>query len=371
MSMIESLHDATPAWFSKVLHEAGALPTGAVETAVLHGNSELNSSVGHFALTYSADAPTDAPPKLLLKLNSNGAGEAEIAFYQYVLARKIPLKMLLQSLGAHYDSKSGQSYLLLTDVSDTHSIPVTREQLLTGAGVPPMKALGAIVDNLAAFHAFWWNYPLHGASFGAVRSWYNGQDAYAAHLERRKREWAQFASAGHDIPPRWHEVYDGLLGLMPQFWDAYLSTPVTLDWGMTLTHGDCYLTQFLSPKDGKGQTYIIDFQDVSRNFAVYDLVYLIATFWTTENHQAVDQEMDLLERYHCRLIERRVTHYSIEKLNQDFDIMLALMLFDPVFNAVSGSAENYWRQKMRCLIDLFTMRGGQDRIENILVKGNL
>lgn len=150
MSMIESLNDATPAWFSQVLRENGILPIGAVETAEMHGNSAFNSNIGHFAITYSSDAPADVPTKLLLKLNSNGAGEAEIAFYQYVLARKIPLKMLLRSFGAHYDSKSGQSYLLLLDLSDTHSAPVTREHLLTGAGVPTMQALGAVVDTSRA-----------------------------------------------------------------------------------------------------------------------------------------------------------------------------------------------------------------------------
>ena len=55
---------------------------------------------------------------------------------------------------------------------------------------------------------------------------------------------------------------------------------------VTLTHGDCYLGQFLCPRNPKAApTYIVDFGDVSGNFGPYDLVYAFCTFWTRDQRR--------------------------------------------------------------------------------------
>lgn len=362
-----SLHDAAPDWFTDVLRAANVLPTGSVVSAVQQANAAFNSSVGRFTLSYSADAPAEAPRHLLLKLNADHAGEAEAAFYQYIMRHNPPLKMLPRAYAASYDAQTGASCLVLQSLSPTHSPPVTREQLLNGEGVPSLAQLGAIVDALAAFHAYWWNHPQLGKGFGRVRGWYNDKAAFEVHVQRRQREWAQFTAAGHEIPDEWRALYEHVLKVLPKLWEAYLGARIPSRRNLTLTHGDCYLTQFLVPTQGAGRTYLIDFQDVSANFAAYDLVYLIGTFWTAENHRAVAEEMDLLERYHCRLLERRITNYSLDALNRDFDMMLAFMLFDPVFNAVSGASQAYWLPKMRCLMALFAARDARVLLDRLRV----
>lgn len=88
---------------------------------------------------------------------------------------------------------------------------------------------------------------------------------------------------------------------------------------VTLSHGDCYFIQFLCPRQaGSGATYLIDFDSVSTNLPAYDLVYMFATFWTSEQRLAGERETQLLRRYHAGLTTYGVRGYSWSDLQQDY-----------------------------------------------------
>jgi hypothetical protein len=98
---------------------------------------------------------------------------------------------------------------------------------------------------------------------------------------------------------------------------------------------------------------MVDFQDVSANIGAYDLVYMLATFWTHAQRHEEGLEERLLRRYHNGLLTHGVRDYSWDDLLDDYRLMLALMIFDPIWNQTSGSDEAYWWPKLQCLTSAY------------------
>lgn len=348
---------AEPAWLTAALRAAGVLPSGLVAGVDVRDNPAFNSRVRHLTPHYSADAPPHAPRSLLLKTLSNGDGEHEVGWYRYLAARGITLPMLPACHLAVADPSSGESALLLDDLSATHAPPVRREALLALDGVPARADLEAMMAALARFHAAFWEHPDLGSSSEqlAVRPWYRDEAHFARHVERRRREWAAFeALPAGGQPFAFREVYTRALAQLPALWERGLGERATSLHHVTLTHGDCYLTQWLCPRspDAPG-AFLVDFDSVSANYAAYDLVYMLATFWTWAQRRDAGHELEALMLYHTALEAAGVTGYSWEQLCDDYAMMLRLMIFDPVHDAVAGASESYWRAKMSCLVPAY------------------
>ena len=353
-AILTATDQATPPRLTAILLETGVLPQGEVLGVERRANEAFNSSIAHLTLTYTAMAPPAAPRQVLLKLNADGDGEHEVAFYRLVAELAAPLPMLVPCYAAAYDPASGASHILLADLSATHAAPVTRAQVLSGAGLPSDAHLAGIVDALARFHAYWWEHPRLGQGATAVRGWYTDAAAYAAHVRRREANWAAFSgSVGAGFPADLRALYTRVLARLPALWEPYLAPRVTACRQLTLSNGDCYFAQFLCPIAAGGPTYIVDFQDVSANFAPYDLVYLFATFWTPAQRHEGGREARLLRRYHAELCAAGVRGYPWEQLLLDYRLMILFMIFDPVWNQTAGSPESYWWPKLQCLTAAF------------------
>jgi hypothetical protein len=67
----------TPAWLTAVLAEAGTLPHGAVAAVEQEVTSAFNSATVRLRVRYSADAPLDAPLRLIFKRNISEAWAIE------------------------------------------------------------------------------------------------------------------------------------------------------------------------------------------------------------------------------------------------------------------------------------------------------
>lgn len=346
----------TTAWLTEALRTAGVLPSGAVIAVEQRANEAFNSTAAHLILTYSADAPGDAPRALFLKRNINSewaiaSARDETRFYQAALRRHPRLTMIVPCYLAAFDAQRNASSLLLADVSATHEPPRTRADLLRGAGVPDETALDQTIDALAAFHASWWERPELTTTF-ALASWFPDADGFAAHVERRRGEWARFIAAeGAWFPADLRAIYEDALARLPTLWAAGLGAHMATGRGLTLTHGDCYFSQFLVPRPGiVAPTYLIDFQTADAGPAAFDLVLMFAAFWTREQRQAGDREQRALRRYYAGLLAGGVRNYTWDDLLADYRLMLTVMLFYPVWDETNGSAQSYWLPKMRCLV---------------------
>ena len=256
-----SAEDADTGWLSEVLTESRVLGRGSVAAMRYHDNDAFNSTVAHLEVAYSEGVPADAPRRLLLKLNAEHEGELEVGLYDLVANEPGHPPVLPRCYAAAYSKQTGRSYLLLEDLSGTHEPTVTRRELLSLRGVPPAGRMDGVVEALARFHAYWWEHPILGTGVGRIRPWYNDLPAYERHIQRREREWAGFLAAeGDGLPMELRALYERVLAGMPRLWGRCLERRVTRLERVTLTHGDCYLTQFLSPQEGVRDTArLVDF----------------------------------------------------------------------------------------------------------------
>jgi hypothetical protein len=348
----------TTAWLTEALHDANILPSGSVLACETSGNDAFNSTASHLTLTYSADAPSGAPPRLFLKRNLDSAwaveaGRDEVAFYQAMAQRYDQLPMLIPYYAALVDETRGASTLLMADVTATHAPPLLRDDLISGTAraIPAQVALDQAIDALAAFHAAWWERPELGVQFERI-PWYSDAKAFTAHVKRRRADWASFiAREGHWFPADLRAFYEQALARLQLLWAHGLGERITQGRGLTLTHGDCYLTQFLCPRPGvAAPTYLVDFQSTSADLIGGDLVHMLAFWWTREQRRGGDRELRALRRYHTSLQANGVGDYTWDDLFADYRLALTLMLFYPIWDATNGSAQSYWLPKLRNIV---------------------
>ena len=165
----------TPAWLTRVLRAAGRLPQGEVAALTTRPSDAFNSRVHFLHVDYAPAQPPDLPLDFVLKQNgdaqwSKEAGAAEVKFYQLAATLPHHPSITVPCYAAAYDEASGDSYLLLQDLSATHAPPVTRsDQIAMVNGVPSKMVIGAVVDTLAQLHAYWWEHPLLAIRYLARR----------------------------------------------------------------------------------------------------------------------------------------------------------------------------------------------------------
>ena len=340
----------TPEWLTEILHTHAVLPQGRVVAVEQRGNDAFNSAVLHLSVTYSEDAPITAPRRLFLKRNveaewAKRAGAEEVTFYKLIAPFAEDLPMIIHCYAAEYNEADGTSYILLQDVSATHTPPVTRAQLIAYEGIPEQGQLEQVVDAVAQFHAFWWQHPLLNRDVTNIVEYYSDQ-------QQAQKFWDSFiADEGTWFPADLRALYEEALANLPQLWQRFLSSRVSTFTNMTMSHSDCYLSQFLCPNTSTlGPTYLVDFQGSNADFGAYDLVFLFATFWTHEQRTENNREVQMLRRYHEGLQSHGVTDYAWDDLLTDYKVLLTYILFYPVWDQTNGSSKDYWWPKMQCLI---------------------
>jgi hypothetical protein len=260
--------------------------------------------------------------------------------------------MLAPCYNAAFSAESGQSHCLFKDLSDGHG-QFNRKQLISLENVPPEWCNQQVIKALAEFHAHWWEHQRLGSEAVVTqpRWWYKDKAHYERHIERRSRELDQFLqNCADEIPASWLELYTKALANLPALWERYLEPRLTTFKNLTISNGDFYYTQWLYSLEPQGQAILIDFQDATANFGTFDLVFLLAAFWTREQRQAQHREEALLKLYHNTLVQKGVQNYSWEALQEDYRLMLAILIFVVVWDQTAGSGKNYWLPKMTCLL---------------------
>jgi hypothetical protein len=360
---IATVEEATPERLTAILREAGALERGAVASVEHVANPAFNSATTHLRLTYSAEAPASAPRRLLLKRNgpepwAMEAGAWEAAFYSLVMPVAGDLPMVPRCYAAGHDARTGNSFVLLHDLSETHAPPVSRDQIISLDGVPAPAHLAQVVDALAAFHAYWWEHPAFGhgpAGMDDLRGVWPARADYDRYVERRQAQWASFiGKEGGWFPAGLRALYERALAGLPRLWPRHFERRAATFANLTLTHGDCYFCNFLCPRGAmSGATYLIDFQGVEPHFGAMDLVFLFAAFWTPEQRHAEDREQAMLRRYHRGLLAHGVAGYSWDDLLTDYQLMVLDRIFLPVWDQTNGSPHDYWWPKIQCLTSAY------------------
>ena len=352
--VIRSTSEITSQRLTTLLRDSGYLADGGVSACQVHVTAAFNSVVARLELTYTGGA--SGPANLILKLNAEAEGKEEVAFYSLVKISQTEHKgdsMLVPCLAADFDAETGASHLLLVDVSETHEATIDREALLRLNGVPSETRCFRVVDALARFHATWWNHPLLGKHPATqLTGHYCNERAFVQYWRKHRNDYESFCHAhGDEVPADWLELVGQILEHHYPLWERYLEPRVESLSNLTLTHNDCYLTQFLSPKAEPGPTYLVDFQSVGTDFGARDLVYLMATFWTREQRQRYERK--LLTKYHQGLVTYGATDYSLDTLFDDYRLALTDMIFLPLWDTTYGADKSYWWPKLECLLSAY------------------
>lgn len=351
----------TPEWLTAVLRQSGVLRTGEVTAFEKATTGAFNSHTSRLFLRYSPAAPLEAPTRFILKQNTQEAwakeaGLEEVKFYRLVTSLQDHPAVIVPCYVAAYDEPSGNSYLLLLDLSETHRPPVTRDQQISIVeSVPPAAYIEAVVDTLAQMHAYWWDHPLLATDRFDVGYWSRNAERFAQYLQRRRTAWEGLIT--HEkawFPDDLCELYEEVLEHLPHHWAQYLEPRFRSRTDLTLIHGDSYFANFLCPNDpGTGATYLLDWQSPSVDIGGYDLANLCAAFWTPQQRHEDQREENMLRRYHTILCAHGVNNYSWDDLRTDYQTGLIFWLLMPVQDRYDGSSKEYWWPKMQCLVAAF------------------
>ena len=142
----------TPHELTMLLYQAGTLKQGSVLEVQTTANEAFNSHVQHLKVSYSPDAVPQLPAELVLKKNMQAdwgkeAGRSEVAIYQLFGQDAQRFPMIIPSVVATYDEQTGDSLLLLQDLSATHYPAITRQQQIQHEGMPAETILQPIVET--------------------------------------------------------------------------------------------------------------------------------------------------------------------------------------------------------------------------------
>ena len=245
-----TLDEVTPAWLTELLRRQDALPSGNVVAIEKQPNSAFNSHTLHLTAHYAGADST--PSRFLLKCSipaawAQRAGAREVAFYEMVKQLPDHPEVIVRCYDAAYDADSGNSHLLLQDLSDSHVVAVERDKQITLTdNLPTDSHLTEAIDALARFHAYWWQHPLLGTANAPISWGCKDAEDFAKEVARRKRAVDHLlAQEGDWLPPHIKLIIESILAQMTPLWQRYMRERVAYLSNLTLTHGDAYLANFL------------------------------------------------------------------------------------------------------------------------------
>ena len=324
-ALITDVDQATPARLTSILREQGCLSQGAAVTVQKDLPYFSDMSI-FFRLTlgYSANAPTSAPLRLLLKIPKPEPdwtvilGQKEVDFYCAV-ASAMSHAPVVRCYDALYCPQSGQSHLLLDDMSVTHFQPEWP--------LPPLnRQCEQLIDCIARFHAFWWDHPRLGDDVGQLPD----DGSVRKHYQELAEAWSGFADfLGDRLSVERRQLYENVLSSWPKMWHQRRGR-FTNPTNITLIHGDLHCWNILYPRDPqKEDVYLIDWEDWRVSIGTDDLAYMIALHWYPERRQRM--ESNLLSRYHTNLLKHGITHYDWDECWCDYRLSVIRQLFIPVW----------------------------------------
>jgi hypothetical protein len=347
---ITDMEQVTPEWLTRVLQRKGVLPHGqvtAVQKKPLRTTISITSTLARFAVSYSDDAPPSVPTHLFLKISKSDfeaalsarVGKNEVEFYTTVVdAMNDPATV--HCYDAVYAPATGQSHVLLEDLSETH--------FQTEWPLPPTQQhCETVMEGLARLHACWWEHPRLGTEIGQLPA-AAARTAGIADTHRRIREFVDFLGDRLSVDRR--HVYDKILTSLPGVWDRYRGTRLSERKAVTLVHGDAQMWNFFYPRDATtDHVRIIDWQFWHLGIGTDDLAYMMALHWYPERRRIMERE--LLKRYHSELLKQGVVNYTWDECWFDYRVSALTNLLVPALQwSVKLPAAAWWSHLERAML---------------------
>ncbi len=326
-TLLTNMEQATAEWLTQALRKAGVLGQGHV-TSVQQQSVETTSTsvIAFLELSYSYDSPPSAPSRLVLKVSKPNMapekfalGKREVTFYTTV-AGAMSNPPVVRCYDAVYSPATGQSHLLIEDVSATHFQPAWP--------LPPLRLYcEQVMDCMAQFHGFWWEHPRLGKGIGTLPT----KEVFHNYLRERERIFRNFVDfAGDRFSLERRAIYEKVFAALPALWERQKQARRTETAGLTIMHGDAHFWSFMYPSDPTRDTIrIIDWQAWRVGRSTEDLAYMITLDWYPERRHAMEKAM--IRRYYDGLLQHGVTQYTWDKCWEDYRVSVIRSLLIPVW----------------------------------------
>lgn len=328
------MNDSLPivAKLSDWLRRSGALSRGDITHVKI--DLEYNAPISKLVFvttTYTPDAPPDLSRHLVIKSPvAQVSDNSEIQFYREV-ATLLPAPPLVRCVATVEDENYGT--IVLEDLRATHDHPPWP--------VPPTtKQSKLAIDALAQVHSKYWESPLLGKTLGkpnTVQTLTSMVKGIAAHLPL-------FMDAfGNSLTARGREVYQQVFASSLKPW-LRLTDPRAL----TIIHGDAHTWNFLFPRSGSGNAYLIDWQLWHIDVGARDLAFFMALHWFPELRR--ERELPLLRRYHEALTTHGIANYTFDDLWLDYRLSVVRNLTIPLIMWNRGMKPEAWWRRLECAL---------------------
>lgn len=243
------------------------------------------------------------------------------------------------------DWESGQTHILLEDLSATHYVASPPYDRLS------RETFEQVMYASLEVHAHWWDQPriaqedmLRVVGVGVAH------EAISPEAIRANERYfaeevlpARVDQVGERFPDEW----PGLCERVIASWANLFSQRIAGGAGLTLIQGDAQLGNVLLPRDPQlNRPVIIDWEGCIRGLGVWDLA---RTLIQTGLPSAERQELEgiLLPNYQARLAESGIKDYSLEDCMADY----RLSVLANIPHALARESHAYLESAMRAFRD--------------------
>lgn len=292
LGLVRSATDITPAWVEGVLRGGGHLEEGVSVTGV--GLERIGEGVGVLSIiqkiTPAYSGPTTAPRSLVVKYPTDDPGQRftadALTFYvrEIIFYRDIAPSAPFRTAACYAQAIATDSTDFTIAMEDISGL--TQINQLEGVSLQQAHAL---IDQLADFHAMWWNSPKLDEMIGYFQPLSN--PVYHMVLPSLwDAGWpAMLERAPEIVPPEVASIGETWSKKVQWMLDTLMSPS-------TLCHGDYRADNLMF--DGT-KPVVLDFQIVGKGCGIYDLGYFVSQSMTREVRRGHDRE--LFDRYCDRL----------------------------------------------------------------------
>jgi hypothetical protein len=332
-----SIDDVTPAWLSEAM---GCGITSASPTQIGVG---IGVSSALYRVVLEGDG--DCPSSVVVKLPALDEAAVftstvlrmyirEVGFFEK-LAADSPIRVPRYHYG-DVDEETSRFVVVMEDCSDRRVV----DQL---QGMEIADAERA-VDELAAWHAQWWNQADALAEQGMVVSL--GDPIYPAILPMVFGEGWEKVTTAMDVQP-------SILEVGPRFGDAIAGLLQDLNVApRTMTHGDYRADNILFGDDGS--ITLLDFQLIGSGSGAYDLAYFVTQ--SLDPDVASANEKALFDRWTAGLRDRGIPEGDLGGM---WDQYRKAALFCLVYPIVASRGMDLSDPRQRGLVDCMNTRLGR------------
>lgn len=231
--------------------------------------------------------------------------------------------------GATIASEGNTGYLLLEDLTETcipssHPVP------------PPNIYCEQDVVCLAKLHAYWWNHPELGKTFGEIPNAVS-IEKHVNTITRNTRSFIRFL--GDRLSPDRRELFEQALQVYSNLLHWQQKNP------LTLIHGDAHTGNFLNGRDSLvNRTCLLDWEFWRVDICTDDLAFMIARAWYLERRQRLENH--LLRLYYNHLISSSIDNFSWEQCLTLYNVSVIKLLFRPVQQWINHMSSRIWWQEL-------------------------